>query len=93
MNTKELAKITCQGVNAAAKKIGTDAFDVHIFLQEDMPKMYGVHCDLSYGGTETAEEAVREELPNALYILKGEDIDGEFEAAMEEAWEKQDWAC
>ena len=92
MNTNELAKIVCQGVNAASKKIGAGAFDVHIFLQEDMPKLYGVHCDLSFGGTEIAEEAVREELPNALYVLKGEDIDSEFEAAMEEAWEEQDWA-
>ncbi len=30
---QELAKIVCEAVNKAAQKVGSDAFDVHIFLQ------------------------------------------------------------
>lgn len=95
MDTTELAKITCNAINEAAKKVGPAAFDVNIFLQEDMPKMYGVHCDLSYGGTEAADEAVRDELPNGLFDLDcgDSDIGAEFESAMEKAWDEQDWAC
>lgn len=91
MEAKELAKITCDAINEAAKKVGADVFDIHIFLQEDMPGMYGVYCDRSYGGTKIAEEAVRKELPNALFALDGEDPYREFKEALEEVHQSYDW--
>jgi hypothetical protein len=69
---------------------------IHVFLQ-DYPlgpqwgRGYTVHCDQSYGGTDEREEAVREQLPNAVIRLEWdreqyEDAATAFEAALEEAW-------
>lgn len=78
----ELAKEVAQNI---IKLENEDAYDIHIFLQndghhqewvdgciEEIP-MYGVHCDTSYGGDEATEETVRATLPNALIIFVDDD--------------------
>ncbi len=101
---RELAKETAEAVIAAAKQGHDSAYDIHIFLQQDgrhqewengtvanIP-MYGVHCDRSYGGTEEAEEAVRENLPNALVILENNAEEAWSEIARENGYSPVDFA-
>jgi len=96
---EEVAKEVAQIVIEAAEATGNDAYDIHIFLQNDMDHqewesghaisipMYGIYCDHSYGGSKEAEAAVRERLPNALIIFANDK--GEWlteEEACEQAW-------
>jgi hypothetical protein len=87
-------------VMAAHKVAGDGVYDLHIFLQtyptQQGPDYYTVHCDQSYipyderEAHQAAEEALRAELPNAVFDLSyDEDLydsaDAAFSAEMETA--------
>jgi len=97
MRIQELAQDTAKAVIEAFSATGDeDVYTIHIFLQEGAGdtrwdngcpyrvSYYGVHCDRSYGGSEVAEEAVRERLPNALCELENdaEDAWGDYAREM-----------
>ena len=70
---------------------------IHLFLQGHPVQAggghrhYTLHCDRSYGGSEEAEEAVRNVLPTDVYCLQDDeatfdDVHEAFDAAIIEIW-------
>lgn len=98
MHVSELAREIVEAQQRAAARFPDDeaeasrCYGIWVFLQPyDLgPPAYTVHCDQSYGGSDAAEAAVREELPNAVLVLDYdedayEDVAEALEAAMKDA--------
>lgn len=101
MTPTDLAQEVRAAYDRASQKLQNEddragVYGIHVFLQpydlgNQWGKGYTVHCDQSYGGTDEREQAVRDELPNAIVMLKYdadkyEDATEAFEAALEEVW-------
>lgn len=76
LTAEELANEVGEAIKRAHDKAGDKVYDIHIFLQTyptlEGPDYWTVHCDQSYipydqrEEHEAAEQAVRDELPNAV---------------------------
>lgn len=101
MHVSELAREIVEAQQRAGGRFPDDeaeasrCYGIWVFLQPyDLGPQWGpaytVHCDQSYGGSDAAEAAVREELPNAVLVLDYdedayEDVAEALEAAMKDA--------
>ena len=72
---EEIAHLVKAAQDRATEKTTEDVYGIYIYFQAYEEQgggghpHYGLHCDLSCGGTPEAEQALRGELPNMLFHL------------------------